>query len=240
MTKPPRTTVGVAVAAVFALALTGCGGPSGDRIFTIDDLRGLVAAGDGLSTLDFEPSEVTTTAADDSESISGFWEESAGAPAECYPVFATSYLIDGSESGTGGDDETMELAVFREPGEDDFGLVIVNGRIFDSEDAAAGFLDSVAEFTSECPDGYTLTDGDEVRWEVTGFDSGTFADAPDEIATLTNDEVVVTEGAGLRTTFLQRGNAVIVFYAETYAGGTFALDDVDPVITALAGRFAAI
>ena len=51
---------------------------------------------------------------------------------------------------------------------------------------------------------------------------------------------VVTEGAGLRATFLQRGNAVISFYAETYERGTFTLDDVDPVITAVAGRFAAL
>jgi hypothetical protein len=134
----------------------------------------------------------------------------------------------------------MELAVFTEPGEDDFGLVIVNGRIFDDADAAAGFLGFVAEAASGCPDGYTLSDSGEVTWEVTGFDQGTFAGAPDGVDSLTSEEVVETEGAGLRATFLQRGNAVISFYAESYEDGTFVLDDVDTVIAAVAGRFAAI
>jgi hypothetical protein len=209
-------------------------------VHTIDDLKGLIEESDGLETLDFEASEVTSTAADDSESIRGFWEESGGGPAECYGVFAASHLLDGSESGGGGDDDTMELGVFTEPSDDDFGLVIVNGRIFDSTDAASSFLGSIAEFANDCPDGYTLTDGGEVRWAVSGFELGTFAGAPDDVETVTNEEIVVTDGAGLRTTFLQRGNAVISFYSETYEGGTYALDDVDPVITAVAERFAAI
>ncbi len=247
VTKPSMTASAAAVT-LFALALSGCGGPadgSGDDqtddvSYTIDDLKGLIEQGDGLETLDFEATEVMATAADDSESISGFWEESGGSPAECYPVFATPYLLDGTESGAGGDDATMELGVFTEPGDDDFGLVIVNGRIFDSTDAARGLLDSIAEFASECPDGYTLSEGGDVRWEVAGFEQGTFADAPAGVETVTHEEVVVTDGAGLRTTFLQRGNAVISFYSETAEGGTYALDDVNPVIAAVAGRFAAL
>jgi hypothetical protein len=239
---------GAAALTLFALALSGCGGPSGgsggdpadDVSYTIDDLKGLIEEGDGLETLDFEATEVTATAADDSESIRGFWEESGGSPAECFQVFATPYLLDGSESDAGGDDDTMELGVFTEPADDDFGLVIVNGRIFDSADAARGFLDSIAEFASECPDGYTLSEGGDVRWEVAGFEQGTFADAPAGVGTVTHEEVVLTDGAGLRTTFLQRGNAVISFYSETYEGGTYALDDVNPVIAAVAGRFAAV
>jgi hypothetical protein len=247
VTKLPTLTA-AAVAAVIALALIGCGAPSGGSgddpagagPYTIDDLRGLIQDGDGLETLAFDPSEVTATAADDSEAISGFWEESGGAPAECYPIFASTYLLDDSLSGAGGDDDTMELGVFTEPADDDFGLVIVNGRIFDDADAAAGFLEFVADAASGCPDGYTLTEDGTLRWEVTGFDQGTFAGAPGGVESLTSEEQVVTEGAGLRATFLQRGNAVISFYAETYEGGTFTLDDVDPVIAAVAGRFAAL
>ena len=244
VTKNPSFAAGLATATLLALALAGCGGPEGgsadDVTLTIEDLRGLIEEGDGLSTLEFDASEVITNAADDSESISGFWEESGGEPAECFAAFSTSYLLDGSEDGAGGDDDTMELGVFTEPGDDDFGLVIVNGRIFDSADAAAGFLGHVAESTGDCADGYTLSDHGDVRWETAGFEGGTFAAAPDGIATATNEEVVITEGAGLRTTFLQRGNAVISFYSETYEGGTFTLDDVDPVITAVAGRLAEI
>jgi hypothetical protein len=246
--KLPSITAGLAAAAVVALALSGCGAPSGGSggdpagggTYTIEDLRGLIEEGDGLESLDFEASEIAGTAADDSEAISGFWEESGGAPADCYPIFAATYLLEGSESGAGGDDDTMELGVFTEPADDDYGLVIVNGRIFDDADAAAGFLDFVGEAASGCPEGYTLTEDGNVRWEVTGFDQGTFAGAPDGVASLTSEEVVVTEGASLRATFLQRGNAVIAFYAETYDGGTFVLDDVDPVIGTVAGRLAAL
>jgi hypothetical protein len=247
VTNLPTLTAGIAATAVVALTLGGCGAPSGGSggdpaggSYTIEDLRGLVEEGDGLESLTFDASEVTATAADDAEAISGFWEESGGAPAECYPIFAATYLLDGSESGAGGDDDTMEIGVFTEPAEDDFGLVIVNGRIFDDAAAAAGFLEFVTDAASGCPDGYTLTDDGTVRWEVTGFNQGTFAGAPDGVESLTSEEQVVTEGAGLRATFLQRGNAVISFYAETYEGGTFTLDDVDPVITAVAGRFAAL
>ncbi len=243
MTKTPLATL--VGATLLALVLSGCGAPSGDHpaddvTLTIDDLRGLIEAGDGLSTLDFEASEVTVTAADDAVSISGLWEESGGDPPECYAAFATSLLLDGSESGTGGDDDTMELGVFTEPSDDDFGLVIVNGRIFDSADAAAGFLSSVGEFATGCATGYTLSDGTGVVWEVTGFTMGTFAGAPDGVQTITSEEVLATGGAGLRTTFLQRANAVIAFHVEAYDGGTFELDDVDPVITAVADRFAAL
>jgi hypothetical protein len=223
---------------LLALVLSGCG--ADDVRLTIDDLRGLVQAGDGLPTLDFEASEITATAAADAESISGYWEESGGAPGECYPIFASSYVLDGSETGDGGDDDSMELGVFTEKGEDDFGLVIVNGRIFDSTDAASGFMSSLGDSVSDCPDGYTLSDGGEVNWEATGFETGTFAGAPDGIRTATVDEVVVTDGAALRTVYLQRGNAVIAFYAETYEGGTFVAGDVAPVITAVAGRFKAL
>jgi len=233
-------TAGLAAATLSALALSGCGAPADDFALTINDLRGLIEAEDGLETLTFVPSEIRTIAADDSESIGGFWEESGGSPADCFPAFAASFLLDGSESGPGGDDDTMELGVYTERGEDDFGLVIVNGRIFGEPDAAVEFLDHVAESARACPDGYTLSEGGDVRWEVTGFEQGSFAAAPDGVETLTSEEVVVTEGAGLRTTFLQRGNAVIAFHAETAEGGTFTLDDVDPVITAVAGRFAAI
>lgn len=239
MTTPRGHVSTLAGAIVIALALAACGGTP-DTTLTIDDLRGLIAEGDGLTTLDFDPSEVTATAADDAESISGFWKESGGDPAECYPAFASSYLLDGSESGAGGDDDTMELGVFTEPSDDDYGRVIVNGRIFDSTDAAAGFLDSVADFTSGCPDGYTLSANGELIWEVSGFHNGTFVGAPDGIQTTTSEEVVASGDAALRTTYLQRGNAVIAFYAETYNGGTFVLSDVDQVVTAVAGRFASL
>lgn len=239
-TNPRTFTAGLAAATLSALALSGCGAPADDVALTINDLRGLIEADDGLENLAFEPSEVRTTAADDSESIGEFWEGSGGAPADCFPIFAASFLLDGSESGAGGDDDTMELGVFTERGADDFGLVIVNGRIFGDSDAAVEFLDHVAESARACPDGYTLSDGGDLRWEVTGFEQESFAGAPDGVETLTSEEVVVTEGAGLRTTFLQRENAVISFHAETNEGGTFTLDDVDPVITAVAGRFAAI
>lgn len=251
VTKAPGYVAAIAGGMVIALTLAACSGPSGgsggsgggsgdDRGITIDDLRGLIQEGDGLSTLDFEASEVTATAADDAESISGYWEESGGDPAECYPAFATSYLLDGSESGAGGDDHTMELGVYTEPADDDFGLVIVNGRIFDNEDAATGFLDSVTEFAGACPDGYTLSADGEVIWDVGGLIEGTFADAPEGVQTVTSEEIVTAGDAALRTTFLQHGNAVIAFYAETYDGGTYVLDDVNPVISAVAVRFAAL
>ena len=250
MTKPPGFLAAIAGASLLALVLSACGGPSGggsaggdpsdDVTFTIDDLRGLIEEGDGLLDAHFEASEVTATAADDAESISGYWAESGGDPQECYAAFATSYVLDGSESGAGGDDDTMELGVFTEPAEDDFGLVIVNGRIFDDEATASGFLDSVAEFASGCPDGYTLTDGTDVIWDVSAFQTGTFAGAPDGVATATSEELIATGDAALRTTFIQRGNAVIAFYAETYDGGTYVLADVDPVITAVAERLAAL
>jgi hypothetical protein len=249
VTKAPGFLAAIAGASLLALVLSACGAPAGgssggdpadDVTFTIDDLRGLIEKGDGLSTLTFEASEVTATAADDAGSISGYWAESGGDPQECYAAFATSYVLDGSESGAGGDDDTMELGVYTEPADDDFGLVIVNARIFDSTDAAAGFLDSVAEFASGCPDGYTLSDGTDVIWDVTAFTTGTFAGAPDGVATATSEELIATGDAALRTTFIQRGNAVIAFYAETYNGGTYVLADVDPVITAVAGRLAAL
>ena len=54
--------------------------------YTIDDLKGLIEEGDGLSTLDFEPSEVTATAADDRSRSAGTGRSPAATPAECYPV----------------------------------------------------------------------------------------------------------------------------------------------------------
>jgi hypothetical protein len=249
MTKLLTLTSGLAAAAALALALSGCGGPSAgsggdpadDVTYTIDDLKGLIEEGDGLSTLDFDPSEITGTAADDAENMTGYWEQSEGDPEECFPVFGTSYLLAGTEEGAGGDDPTMELAAYYEPGEGDLGLVIVSGRIFDDTAAAAEFLASIEEFAGAC-DGYTLTDGaGEAVWTVTGFDLGTFDGAPDGVATVTNQEQVEGERSPeQRSTFLQRGNAVIAFFAETYEGGTFSVDDVDEVVGAVAERFAAI
>ena len=248
MTKLPAISAGLAAAAALALALSGCGGPGssgGDPAdavtYTIDDLKGLIEEGDGLSTLDFDASEITGTAADDRENMTGYWEQSEGEPQECFSVFGTSYLLAGTEDGAGGDDPTMELAAYYEPGEGDLGLVIVNGRIFDDTASATAFLASIEEFANAC-DGYTLTDGaGEVVWSVSGFDLGTFSGAPDGVATITNQEQVEGERSPeQRTTFLQRGNAVISFFVETYEGGTFEVDDVDAVVGAVAERFAAV
>jgi hypothetical protein len=249
VTKVSRTTAGLAVAAAFAIALSGCGGPSGgsagdpadDVTYTIDDLTGLIEEGDGLTTLDFDPSEITGTAADDSTTMTGYWEQSEGEPQECFPIFGTSYLLAGTEDAAGGDDPTMELAAYHETGDDALGLVIVNGRVFDDTAAAAEFLASIEEFASACG-GYTLTDGaGEVQWAVNGFELGTFSGAPEGVATVTNQEQVEGDRSPeQRTTFLQRGNAVISFFAETYEGGTFSVDDVDEVVGAVADRFAAV
>jgi hypothetical protein len=250
VTKLPTISACLAAAAVFVLAVTGCGpsggsgGPGGDPAddvtYTIEDLKGLIEEGDGLTTLEFDPSEITGTAADDSENMTGYWEQSEGEPQECFSVFGTSYLLAGTEEAAGGDDPTMELAAYYEPAEDDLGLVIVSGRIFDDTAAAGGFLASIEEFADAC-DGYTLTDGaGEPVWTVTGFDFGTFGGAPDGVATVTFQEQVSGENSPEhRTTFLQRGNAVIAFFAETYEGGTFSVDDVDEVVGAVAERFAA-
>ena len=236
---------GVVVASVLAAVLTGCGGapgaPADETTLQIDDLKGLIDENDGLPTLTFRPSEITGTAADDFQRMTDYWEQSRGEPQECFPVFGTSQLVAGTEDGAGGDDPTMELAVYSEPGDGVVGLVIVSGRIFDDTAAAEGFLASIEESAAAC-EGYTFTDGSgEVVWTVTGFELGTFDDAPDGVATVTNQEQVDGDRSPeQRTTFLRRGNAVLAFFAETYDGGTFSVDDVDEVVTAVAERLAAI
>ncbi len=232
-------------AALVAFLLSGCVGEAGDPVdasYTIVDLQGLVEHGDGLTSLDFAPSEVITAAGEDSAAVADRWEHAGGHPAECLPIFGTSYLLDGTEGGAGGDDPTMELAVYREPAAGARGLVIVNGRIFDDEAAAAGFLASVAEFAGSCASGYSLKDeAGEVVWSVDGFRLGTFEGAPDGVATLSSQELIEADASPeQRTTFIQRGNAVLAFFAETYEGGTFSVGDVDEVIGAVAERFAAV
>jgi hypothetical protein len=237
----PGSLAGISAALGLALGLGGCVGPSGPAVYSIDDLRGLIEEQDGLATLDFDPSEVTTTAAVDAETMAGYWEHSSGEPEECFPIYGTSYLLAGTEDDAGGDDPTMELATFREPGAGDRGLVIVNGRIFDDTAGAAAFLESVEEFAKACG-GYTLKDdAGEVVWSVGGFGLGTFSGVPDGVASLTSQEQVdAAASPEQKTTFLQRGNAVLAFYAETYDGGTFVIDDIDDVIVAVAERFAAV
>lgn len=232
-----------------ALLLTACGAPGGGTggnpggsggsedgpVLTIEDLRGIVQGDDGLASLDFEASEVTATAAEDAESMSGFWDESAGEPAECYAAFASPFLVD--DGAEGGDDDTMEIGVFSEPGADDLGLVIVNGRIFDDTATAAAYLDSVRDAVDACSEGYTLSTGGDVLYESGGTELAELTGSPEGVSTLTATDAP-GGGDGLRTVYLQRGNAVVAVYAEAYEGGTFTIDDVDEVSLAVAERLA--
>lgn len=243
--QPSRTTAVVGAAALVVCLLSGCvgqGDPPAEVSYTIVDFQGLIEQGDGLTSLAFAPSEVITSAGEDSATVTGRWEHAGGDPAECLPIFGTAYLLNGTEGGAGGDDPTMELAVYREPAQGARGLVIVNGRIFDDEAAAAGFLASVTEFADSCGSGYTLKDeAGEVVWSVDGFRLGTFEGAPDGVATLSSQELIEADASPeQRTTFIQRGNAVLAFFAETYEGGSFSVADVDEVISAVAERFAAV
>lgn len=244
--------VAVPITILSLLAIVGCtaaadsdpsGSPSststaqpGDAItLTLDDLRGVVAAEDGLTTLDFELTEVQATASDDLESMLGVWDQSSGEPDECRDIFLAPFLVRDDEAEV--DDPTMELAAYFEPAPDNLGLVLVNGRIFDGSEEALAFLDDLPSAAETCADGYTLDLGDGRAFTATGFELGGLGAQPDGVGVTAVDTLLGEgESDGQRTVLLQRANAVVSVSGEWYPGGTFAGADLDAVAAAIADR----
>ena len=233
----PSMAAGAAALTLFALALSGCGGPSG-RIRGRPGGRGLVhdrrpegTDRGGRRTRD--PGlrgerghrDRCGRLRVDQRLLGGVGRRRRPSASRCsrLPICSTDRRAMPAATTT-----PWSSGSSPSPADDDFGLVIVNGRIFDSADAARGFLDSIAEFVSDCPDGYTLqrrrgreVGGRRIRDRAIRGRAGRHHDRDVR-------RVVPTDGAGLRTTFLQRGTRSSRSTRRPTRAAPTWLDDVDP------------
>lgn len=205
----------VAAAAALLLALAGCTAASPDLDVLTD-----ADAPDGMT---WTPSGAELTAGEDLERFEHAWEDAAGAPDECLPLYLLAYGVRPDDAGS--DDRTVELGYFtlrQGPG-----AIMVNAREFDSEEEAADFVDHARASALSCA-GYVVG-GLEVApngFAVDPFESG--------------DGVVVDAGDGqvaARFTVVRHARTIVVvdaFFPERPLG--LGLGVVDEIASSVLDR----
>lgn len=238
-----RRLLAGAAALVSVALLSACSAPPEPepdaRHITAAEFEGLVLADDldiGASfdtTFNLEPLRLKAP------SIQSFWDESDGDPVECLDSYFASYILRSTEVGDPNDDEFADIAGYY-PGEN--GAINVAGRSFESEDAAAAFLETVPISADACTSagGYELYQGDGVvGWGVTAVETrvpDSFP-VPDGVRVLEQEETV-TEGFALRyrVILLQFDNAIVAVTAQLHSTSTFTFEQVDELAGLVAAR----
>ena len=232
----PRRALTGAIAAVTLAVLCGCTGSAGSGQLTVGQLQGLVFAAD----LNLNPSFDLTFTQQPIEAREGvvesFWTESDGSPEECYPSYAASFLAGES---SGDSDQFADIAGHYP---EDGGAINVFGRIFDSEDAASGYLDDLGAKAEACSDvgGYQLSDGEDgVGWSVTGVtvEPADGLELPDGVTAVYQEELLAAGFAKrYRVTLLQYSNVVVAVMAQQLDASVFDFDQVDELAESVAER----
>lgn len=200
-----RAAVAVAVGAALLL-LAGCtAAPSAPL-----DLADVVTDADAPDGMAWVASGAELTAGDDLDTLEHYWEDSAGSPAACLPLYLLAYGIQPSDAGSG--DRTTEVGYFGSDGLD--GSIQVNAREFASEQVATGFIQHALESANDCP-------GYEIGGEAVGPDGFTIARFEGGHGLSLDGGHVVT-GITSRTAVVRAGRTIIIVDAF--------LHDVDDVL----------
>ena len=126
------------------------------------------------------------------------WEESAGAPAECLPMYLVPYGIRLDDDGS--TDRTVEVGYFA--ADDSAGSILVNAREFADEQGAIDYVQHTLESANACP-GYEIG-GNLVAPD--GFGVARFTGGHG----LTLDGGAVPGGVASRTAVVRAGRTILV------------------------------
>lgn len=200
---------GLAIPAVLAVVvLAGCAGTSPSL-----DLSEVLTISDAPEGLTWVPSGAELTAGEDLESISHEWEDSAGTPDECLPMYLVPYGLLPTDDGS--QDRTVEVGYFAH---DEYpGSILVNAREFDSDQAATDYLQHALEAAGECG-GYTVG---QYKVAADGFAVARFTGGHG----LSLDGGQDADGVTARTAVVRAGRTILVVDAFLFQAPGF-----DPLV----------
>jgi hypothetical protein len=195
-----------APAALAVVLLAGCT-PASPPL----ELSGVLTQADAPPGMSWVASGAQLTAGDDHASLAHEWDESAGSPEECLPMYLVPYGITPADAGS--EDRTVEIGYFTHA--DHEGSVLVNAREYPSEAEAIDYLQHTLESANACP-GYTIG---EYEVAPDGFGVARFTGGHG----LSLDGGQVPGGITAHTAVVRAGRTILVVDA-------FLLDaaDVDP------------
>lgn len=162
------------------------------------DLTGVLTAADAPPGMTWVPSGAELTADDDLHTVEHDWEDGAGEPADCLPLYLVPYGLAPTDEGSS--DRTVEVGYFAV--DDGAGSILVNAREFPDDRGAADYVQHALEAANACP-------GYEVGGHVVGPDGF-------RVARFTGGHGLSIDGGGgadaatTRTAVVAVGRAVLV------------------------------
>lgn len=218
------TRVPAAAAVVVALAiLTGCTTTPSPSL----DLSEVLTSADAPAGITWNPSFAELTAGEDLETISHEWEESAGEPEACLPMYLVPYGV--SPTDEGSSDRSVEVGYFTH---DEYaGSILVNAREFPTDQAAIDYVQHALEAANACP-GYTI---------------GEYEVAPDGFAVarftgghgLSLDGGHVVNGVTSYTALVRAGRTILLVDAFLFEATDFDSEVVDDLARTMLERLGA-
>jgi hypothetical protein len=209
----------VLASALAMLVLAGCTTASPSL-----DLSEVLTESDAPTGMSWVASGAELTAGEDVETISHEWEESAGEPQVCLPLFLVPYGVAPSDEGS--DDRTVEIGYFTH--EEYPGSVLVNAREFASEQAALEYIQHALEAANDCP-GYTVG---EYEVGPDGFAIARFTGGHG----LSIDGGHVVNGVSSRTAVVRAGRTILVVDAFLFEATDFDPEIVDELARTMLDR----
>jgi hypothetical protein len=199
--------------------LTGCGAPSPSL-----DLSAVFSDADAPVEMSWVASGAELTAGEDLETISHEWEDSAGEPQACLPLYLVPYGVAPADEGS--TDRTVEvgyLAHDRYPGS-----ILVNAREFATEQAATEYIQHALESANGCP-GYTVG---EYTVGPDGFAIARFTGGHG----LSIDGGHVVNGVSSRTAVVRAGRTILIVDAFLFEAPDFDPGVVDELARTMLDR----
>lgn len=143
------------LAAVVILALTGCTGaevqPVGPGGLTREDI---LAIGVGLPDAEVDTFDMELSIGDRFEALQRYSPVGAVDPASCGDWHLARYLLSSADDSGSQDAFVFVSTSVRRPDEGRASSATVSARVFPSPEAAAAFLNDVANAAAACPSGY--------------------------------------------------------------------------------------
>jgi hypothetical protein len=202
------------------------------------DLDDFFDVDDAPSAFDLTLDYSSTDSADRVDEVEGYWDDVSGSENDCFDSYAASFLVGDDDDG----DEYVALAANETDSASSYASI--DGRVFDDEDAAADYFDTVREAAETCSDagGYELFDDEgETIWQVSGVsaEDADGLDLPDGVSAIYQEEDVDRDYAeGYRVIMLQRGNVVIGITIQPAEDDNFSFDDGDELAEMIAEQLA--
>lgn len=205
--------------ALAVLVLAGCSAPSAPL-----DLAAVLTEADAPPGMSWVASGAELTAGEDVETISHEWEDSAGEPQSCLPLYLVPYGVAPSDEGS--TDRTVEVGYLAH---DEYpGSILVNAREFTSERAATEYIQHVLEAANDCP-GYTIG---EYEVGPDGFAIARFTGGHG----LSIDGGHVVNGVSSRTAVVRAGRTILVVDAFLFEAADFDPEVVDELARTMLDR----